>query len=232
MKRVLITGASKGIGRAIAEKIAGEGFSLYLQGRDQKRLLETAERAHRKGATVEIYRQELSDAESVIKSMQAFRSNCESLDILVNNAGITCVKDVPDISLEEWQKILDVNVTAPFIITREVLPIMKKGSIIVNILSSAARTGYPGWSAYCMSKFAMEGWSQSLREELRPQGIRVINIYPSATNTDIWNQVPGQWPREKMMQPSDVAAAVHFAVTRRDNVMIENITMGDMAGKL
>ena len=76
---------------------------------------------------------------------------------------------------------------------------MKAGASIVNILSIAAKTGFANWSSYCMSKFALEGFSQSIREELRPRGIRVLNIYPAATDTEIWEPIEGNWPREKMM---------------------------------
>src|SRR5947209_11309337 len=91
---------------------------------------------------------------------------------------------------------------------------MRPGSSIVNILSIAAKTGFANWSAYCMSKFALEGFFQSVREELREHRIRVLNIYPAATNTEIWDDVAGEWPREKMISAEQVADAVAFALTR------------------
>ena len=91
---------------------------------------------------------------------------------------------------------------------------MPPGSTIVNILSIAAKTGFPNWSAYCMSKFALEGFSQSVREELRERDIRVMNIYPAATNTDIWNDVEGEWPRRKMISAEEIAEAVAYALSR------------------
>ncbi len=109
---------------------------------------------------------------------------------------------------------------------------MPSGSSIVNILSVAAKTGFPGWSAYCMSKFALEGFSQSLREELRPRGIRVINIYPGATATEIWNTAEGDWPRDKMMSVDEVAEAVSYALSRPASVAVENLTLTNAAGTL
>jgi NADP-dependent 3-hydroxy acid dehydrogenase YdfG len=102
----------------------------------------------------------------------------------------------------------------------------------VNILSVAAKTGFANWSAYCMSKFALEGFSQSVRQELREHRIRVINIYPAATNTEIWDDVSGDWPRDKMISPEEVAAAVAYSLSQPQNVAVENITLSNAAGNL
>ena len=109
---------------------------------------------------------------------------------------------------------------------------MPPGSSIVNILSIAAKTGFANWSAYCMSKFALEGFSQSVREELRERKIRVINVYPAATNTNIWNSIEGEWPRERMISPEEVAGAVAYALSRPNNVALENITLSSLTGNL
>ncbi len=131
---------------------------------------------------------------------------------MINNAGVAVVKPLDQITLQEWQTIFAVNVTAPFLLTQRLLPMMPSGASIVNILSVTAKTGFPSWSAYCMSKFALEGFSQSVREEVRPRGIRVLNIYPAATNTEIWNAVEGEWPREQMMLPEEIGDAVAYAL--------------------
>jgi 3-oxoacyl-[acyl-carrier protein] reductase len=109
---------------------------------------------------------------------------------------------------------------------------MPPGSSIVNILSIAAKTGFPNWSAYCMSKFALEGFSQCVREELRDRKIRVINVYPAATDTNIWTQVEGKWPRHKMISPEDVASAVAYALSRPADVTLENISISSLARNL
>jgi len=83
-----------------------------------------------------------------------------------------------------------------------------------------------------MSKFALEGFSQSVREELRDRKIRVINVYPAATDTDIWNKVEGEWPREKMISPAEVAGAVAYALSRPNDVALENITLSSLTGTL
>src|SRR5438128_2297517 len=96
----------------------------------------------------------------------------------------------------------------------------------------AAKTGFANWSAYCMSKFALEGFSQSVRDELREHRIRMINIYPAATNTEIWDDVTGDWPREKMIAAEEVASAVAYGLSRPENVAVENVTLSNDAGNL
>ncbi|MFL6539559.1 MAG: SDR family oxidoreductase [Chthoniobacterales bacterium] len=230
MKRILITGASRGIGRAIAEKLAAPETTLLLQGRDESALAERKRSVEDRGARAEILTCDLADPNAV--SAFAERIARGSLDVLVNNAGIAVVKALADVSLGEWQRSVDVNVTAPFILTQKLAPILPTGGSIVNILSIAAKNGFPGWSTYCMSKFALEGFTQSLREELRPRGIRVINIYPAATATEIWNSVEGEWPREKMMSSAQIADAVHYALSQPAAVAVENITLSNTAGAL
>lgn len=83
-----------------------------------------------------------------------------------------------------------------------------------------------------MSKFALDGFTRALREELRPRGIRIINIYPAATATDIWNSIPGEWPRENMIKPEEVAEAVAYAYSRPASVLVEDITVGSSGGNL
>jgi NAD(P)-dependent dehydrogenase (short-subunit alcohol dehydrogenase family) len=209
---MLITGASRGIGRAIAEKLAMDGVVLYLHGRDEAALGETRRMVEQRGAVAHVIAADMADPAEVQR--MASEVGDDPLDVLVNNAGIAVVKPFGEIGLAEWQRTLDVNVTAPFLLTQKFAPQMRAGSSIVNILSIAAKTGFPGWGAYSMSKFALEGLSQAIREELRPRGVRVINIYPAATATAIWSSVKGEWPTDKMMSPTDVANAVMFALAQ------------------
>jgi 3-oxoacyl-[acyl-carrier protein] reductase len=153
-------------------------------------------------------------------------------DAIINNAGVTVVKPIEETSLHEWQQVLAVNLTAPFIIIKGLLPQMPHGASIVNVLSVASKNGFPNWSSYCASKFAMEGFSQSLRDEVRHRGIRVVNVYPSATDTELWEGVPGTWPREQMLSPDKVAEAIAFAINQPPDVVVESIAIGNQAGKL
>lgn len=230
MKRGLITGASRGIGRAIAIRLAAEGFDLILHGREQAALIESAGLVKKAGGKSSLILSDLSTGQGIDKV--AGELVAAPLHLLVNNAGVAYVKPMEEISSEEWLESLAINVTAPFKLTQRLFEIMPPGASIVNILSVAARTGFAGWSSYCASKFALEGLMQSIREELRPRKIRVINVYPSATTTGLWDGVKGDWPKDRMIAPEEVAEAVAYAVSRPSTVMVENISVGEISGTI
>jgi len=230
MKRILITGASRGIGRAIAEKLSEPDVTLLLHGRDTIALSETCKIVQSRCASVVKLIHDLATEKGVANLISQVGS--DPLDVLVNNAGIAVVKPFREITFEEWKQTIGVNVTAPFLLMQRFAGQMPPGSSIVNILSIAAKEGFANWSAYCMSKFALEGFSQSVRHELRDHRIRVINIYPAATNTEIWDDVAGEWPRDKMISAKQVADAVAYALSQPENVAVENITLSNAAGNL
>jgi NAD(P)-dependent dehydrogenase (short-subunit alcohol dehydrogenase family) len=230
MKRYLITGASRGIGRAIAEKLAASDVTLLLHGRDTVALADVCKSLKPNSGNIIRLIHDLAVSSGVSDLIAEVGK--DPLDLLVNNAGIAIVKPFGEITSIEWQQTVGVNITAPFLLTQHFAPRMPPGSSVVNILSIAAKTGYPNWSAYCMSKFALEGFSQSVREELRERKIRVINIYPAATDTNIWNKVDGEWPRERMISPEEVAGAVAYALSRPNDVALENITLSSLTGTL
>ena len=230
MKRYLITGASRGIGRAIAEKLAGADVELLLHGRDTVALAEVCKAVKHNCRRVVRLIHDLAVPSGVSDLIDHVGKN--PLDLLVNNAGIAVVKPFCEITSIEWEQTVGVNITAPFMLMQHFAPEMPPGSSIVNILSIAAKTGFANWSAYCMSKFALEGFSQCVREELRDRKIRVINLYPAATDTNIWSHIEGKWPRHKMISPEDVASAVAYALSRPADVALEDITLSSLAGNL
>lgn len=230
MKRYLITGASRGIGRAISIKLAGPGVTLLLHGRDAVALAETCKQAEGKGAAVVKLIHDLATIRGVNRLIAA--AGNESLDLLVNNAGVTVVKPFAEVTLEEWQQTIAVNLTAPFFLIQHFAPRMQPDSSIVNLLSIAARNAYPNWSVYCASKFGFDGLTSAIREELRSRRVRMVNIYPAATDTDIWNAVEGNWPREQMISAEDVANALFYAIHQPAGVGVENIVLGSVSGRI
>jgi NAD(P)-dependent dehydrogenase (short-subunit alcohol dehydrogenase family) len=230
MKRYLITGASRGIGRAIAEKLAGPDNTLLLHGRNREALSRTCALVKAGSGRAIPLAYDLRRAARVEKMIGSIGD--EPLDGLINNAGVALVKSFEKITLAEWDTLFAVNVTAPFLLAQALVPKMQSGASIVNILSIAAKTGFPGWSCYCMTKFALEGFSQCLREEVRGRGIRVLNIYPAATNTEIWDAVEGEWAREKMLLPAEIGDAVAYALSRPPGVVVENIDLLNLTGRL
>lgn len=230
MKRILITGASRGIGRALAIRLADEGSTLYLHGRDRAALEETAELVRNSGGKTEAIVADLSKDNDIAALADAVSGG--PLDVLVNNAGVAFVKPLEELTADEWRTTMDVNVTAPFLLTQRLLPAMRSGSTIVNVLSIAAVNGFPTWTSYCASKFALDGFSRALREELRPRGIRVVTVTPAATNTEIWDTIAGNFAREKMLRPEEVAEAIAFAISRPSDVLLETLSIGNIAGAL
>jgi short-subunit dehydrogenase len=230
MKRYLITGASRGIGRAIAAKLAAPEVTLLLHGRDTGALAETCRAIEQTGAQIVKLVHDLAIVPGVADLIAA--AGHEPIDLLVNNAGIAITKPFTEVTIKEWEQTLGVNVTAPFLLMQHFAPRMPPGSSIVNILSIAAKTAYPNWSIYCASKFALDGLSTAVREELRSHRVRVLNIYPAATDTEIWNNVAGDWPREQMMSATDVAKAVSYAISQPAAVAVENITLASSSGSL
>ncbi|HNX49327.1 MAG TPA: SDR family NAD(P)-dependent oxidoreductase [Thermoanaerobaculaceae bacterium] len=230
MERMLITGASRGIGEAIALGLAGPGRELILHGRDAGALAKVAVQVGSRGAAARVVVADLRASEGIATLVTA--GNEGPLAALIHNAGIGVVKPVEKITLGEWRRSLDIMLTAPFLLSRDLLPSLSAGSSIVHVLSVAARRGFPGWGAYCAAKFALEGFSQCLREELRPRGIRVINIYPAATDSTLWDGVQGEWSRDRMLPPAEVAEAVAYALGRPASALVEGLSIGHVSGAL
>src|SRR5712664_3348375 len=158
---ILITGASRGIGRAIAEKLADSNVTLLLHGRDTVALAETCKAVQSQCAGVIKLIHDLATEKGVSNLISEVGG--DPLNVLVNNAGIAVVKPFREITPDEWKQTLGVNVTAPFLLMQRFASQMPPGSSVVNILSIAAKTGFANRSTYCMSKFALEGISQSVR---------------------------------------------------------------------
>ncbi len=230
MKRYLITGASRGIGRAIALRLAAPDLQLLLHGRDTVALAETCRAIEGQGLPAVKLVHDLATIRGVEDLIA--QVGHEPIDLLVNNAGVAVVKPFNEITREEWTQTIGVNLTAAFFLMQHFAPCMRPGSSIVNILSVAAKNAYPNWSIYCASKFALDGLTAAIREELRPRKVRVLNIYPAATDTEIWNTVSGDWPRAQMMSAADVAEAVAYAINQPSAVAIENITLASVSGTL
>jgi NAD(P)-dependent dehydrogenase (short-subunit alcohol dehydrogenase family) len=230
METFVITGASRGVGRAIAVRLAAPGRRLVLHGRDAAALRGTALEVRAAGSRVRVVIGDLANAGEVAKLAAA--AGRGPVRALVNNAGIAVVKPIEDITRDEWERSLAVGVTAPFLLLQALLSRLGPGASVVNVLSVAARRGFPGWSAYCAAKFALEGLSQSVREELRGRGVRVINVYPTAIDTALWDGIPGDWDRSRMIAPAEVAEAVAYALGRPAGVLVETVELGDVSGTL
>jgi 3-oxoacyl-[acyl-carrier protein] reductase len=230
----LITGGNRGIGLAIARALAAEGCDIVITGRDRTSLRKAGrELRFRAGTRVLAEVCDVSQPQSVEALMAKANSEFGRLDILVNNAGISqAMAPVEKLDLDVWQKVITTNLTGMFVVTRATLPLLKRGAAIVNNLSVAAKRVFAGQAAYCASKHGGLGFTNTLREELRERGIRVIALMPGATDTAIWNQFWPDAPRKKMLAPETVAAALVDALLLPADSTVEEVTLAPIAGAL
>ena len=229
----LVTGATRGIGLAIARALAAEGCNLVLTGRDASALSRISRELASAKVQILAHPCDVRDPQSVDDLFRTIRRQCKRLDILINNAGIAHANLAVDkLPLPLWQDVIDTNLTGMFLVTQAALAIMKRGGTIVNNLSIAANRVFAGSAAYIASKHGALGLTNTLREELRPKGIRVIALVPGATNTDIWNTFWPQAPRKKMISPVTVAAAVVNAIQLLPNATVETLEILPTAGLL
>jgi NAD(P)-dependent dehydrogenase (short-subunit alcohol dehydrogenase family) len=238
----LVTGANRGIGLAIARTLAYEGCNLIITGRDQRALdkacieldkLQSEKLPEKLNVPVLAQSCDVRSPDSVDYLFALVRGLRQPLDILVNNAGIghrnLAVSELP---YPTWMEVIDTNLTGLFLVTQAALAVMKPGSTIVNNLSIAAERVFPGSAAYNASKHGALGFTDTLREELRPKGIRVIALMPGATDTAIWDTMWPKAPRRKMMSAETVARTVLDALLLPQNTTVEKVVVMPSSGTL
>ena len=232
-KIALITGASRGIGLAIARALAAEGCDLIVTARTEKLLAKVGRELASRKNRILAYPCDVRDPHSVDALFRSMRREFRSLDVLINNAGIAHANlPVEKLPFPVWRDVLETNLNGTFLVTQAALVMMKRGGAIVNNLSIAANRVFAGSAAYNASKHAALGLTNTLREELRPRGIRVIALMPGATDTDIWKILWPAAPRRKMMSSETVADAVISALRLPSNATVETIEILPTAGAL
>jgi NAD(P)-dependent dehydrogenase (short-subunit alcohol dehydrogenase family) len=229
----LITGANRGLGLAISETLARHGCDLVITARDQQSLSAAARKLEKLNVYVLAQPCDVRDPASVDYLFTVIRQLRRPLDFLINNAGIAHPsRNLSDLPYPMWRDVIDTNLTGTFLVTQAALAVMKRGSVIMNNLSVAAERVFPGSAAYCASKHGALGLTDTLREELRPKGIRVIALLPGATDTDIWSTMWPQAPRKKMMSAATVAQAAVNALLLPPDSVVEKILIRPQAGTL
>ena len=232
----VVTGASRGIGLAIAKTLASEACSVVISGRSQQTIEEAAaavRRARSGDERIVPLVCEVRDAHAVEQMFTMVREQFGRLDILVNNAGLSQpMLPIEEISIELWRELLDTNLTGMFLCTKFALPLMQRGATIVNTLSAASKTGFPSFAAYNSSKFGALGFTLTLREELKQRGIRVTALIPGATDTDIWKQLWPDAPRDKMMDAKSIASLVLEAVVLSPGANLTELVLDPIGGAL
>lgn len=223
-KIAVVTGGSRGIGHAIA-------LALYEQGCRLATCARTVTVGDKRNGFV--HPCDVRDPASVERFFTAVGDRFGRIDILVNNAGSAhALLNVEQMPIEVFRDVLDTNLFGTFLCTRAALPLMSSGATIVNNLSICAVQVFPQESAYCAAKFGALGFTNVLREECRPRGIRVLSLIAGATATDIWNQFMPEAPRDKMLSPETVAQAVVNALVLPAKASVDEIRITPTAGAL
>jgi NAD(P)-dependent dehydrogenase (short-subunit alcohol dehydrogenase family) len=233
MKKVIVViGASRGIGRATALALAQAGTYLVLAARDSTALEAIAAEARLAGADATAVPCDATAEPHVRRLVETAAGVSGQIDVLINSAGGAVVQPFDQLALADWERSLRVGMTSVFLTCKHASAYMKAGSLIVNVASVAARQAFPGWSAYTAAKHGVLGFSSAIREELRPRGVRVTVVLPAATDTGLWDAVPGKWNRANMLQPVDVARAIAQLATQPPHVATEELVIGHVAGRL
>ena len=228
MSVVLVTGASRGIGRAMVERFAREGCTMIACARSQAGLAEL--RASVPG--IETHACDMRDAASVDALANAVLAQHGAVDLLVNNAG---AYRPGQISNEEDDALLDMlqaNLFGAYRLTRRLLPAMMKrrSGMVLNVCSTASIAAYPNGGSYSIAKHALYGFSRNLREEMKPHGVRVVALLPGATLTDSWAGVP--LPETRLMPADDVAEAAWMAWAMSARTVLEDIVLRPQLGDI
>ncbi|MGO4181255.1 3-ketoacyl-ACP reductase [Paenibacillus sp. MCAF9] len=224
-KSAIITGAGKGIGKAIAVALAAEGVNLGIIARtsaDLETLKDSLTSTY--GIKVYIATADIAVKSDVDQAIASLKESLGSIDILINNAGIGTFGTLLEMDHEQWERIIQTNVLGTYYVTRAALPTMleQSGGSIINIASTAGERGFATGSAYCASKFAVMGMTEALMQEVRKSNIRVTALTPSTVNTELASNAGLKiGDEDRMMQAEDMAALVLATLKLPDRVFIK-----------
>jgi short-subunit dehydrogenase len=233
MQNIVITGGSKGMGKAMAEKFAAAKNNIFICSRNEKELAKTAGEINEKHpGSVEYFSADLSDKNAVLKFADWLLKKNMPIDILINNAGSFVPGSVYNEADGNLEKMMNVNLFSAYHLTRALLPNMMKNKSghIFNISSIAALKAYNNGGSYSISKFAMMGFSINLREEMKPFHIKVTTVYPGAVYTSSWegaNVLP-----ERIMEVEDIANMIFAASLLSPQACVEDIVIRPLSGDL
>lgn len=230
-KNAIVTGGSTGLGKHISIKLSQNNYHVFLIARNSKKLELVKKNILKDGGDCSMISADISN-DNDINKISDIVGDINKIDVLVNNAGVGIFNKIENISIDEWDKHINVNLRGSFLMTKLVVPNMKRNSSgkIVFINSVAGLQPYPYSSAYVASKFGLTGFSSSLREELRESNIKVISFHPGAIDTPFWNNSKTDFPRKEMLSSEDVADSVINSILAKKSVVHEEVIIRRTAG--
>ncbi|TVQ12475.1 MAG: SDR family oxidoreductase [Leptolyngbya sp. DLM2.Bin27] len=232
----LVTGASRGIGSAIAHALAQAGYDVALIGRSLETLKPVQADLADCGVVAKAYAVDLAEVDGLRDRLAAVLDDFGPLSVVVNNAGMGYTGALATMPLTDWQRVMDLNVTSVFQCIQATLPVLRAngGGTIVNIASVAAKAAFPDWGAYTVSKAALVALSRVLAVEERPHGIRVVTVSPGSVNTPLWDTdtVQADFDRSAMLTPEIVAQTVLHTILMPPQAVVEDLTLMPAGGAL
>jgi NADP-dependent 3-hydroxy acid dehydrogenase YdfG len=230
----IVTGAGRGIGRAVALALAGEGAAVMLAARDRAELASVAAEIHAAGGRALAVPLDVTNDTAVEAFVEQAVGELGRVDVLVTSAGTAAFAPVAEAKPADWDLMLAVNLRAVMVSCRAVLPVMMRqhSGTILNIASIAAKRSLPGAAVYSATKAGVVAFSRVLAEEMRPHGVRVGVLVPGAVDTPLWDAVPGGPPRDRMLRPEDVAQAAVLMASLPPNASLEELTLMPAGGIL
>ena len=213
-KRALVTGASRGIGKAIAERLASEGIKTFITARNKTEMVAVVSKIRASGGDIDFFSADLSDSSQIEAMFDKAIGFLGGIDILINNAGIGVHGPALNLSPSSWDDMFAINLKAPFLLTKLAAPLMiaQKSGFIINIGSGASQTPIANYAAYCATKYGFLGFSESLALELREYNIKVSIILPGSTATYFSGGTPDERLSTKpgILRPEDIADSVLY----------------------
>ena len=231
MSIAIITGASSGIGKEMAILLSQNGYKIVIIARSGDKLKKIADKINSGSGSCIPYVVDLANPEEIMQ-LQEKITQLGPISILVNNAGMGIFSPIESLDIKEWDQQLDVNLRAAFLLSQAIIPGMKKEKkgVLVYMNSIAGRQPFINSSAYVASKFALRGFANSLREELREHNIKVISVYPGAIDTPFWDKMDNGFNRKEMLNSIDCAKMIINNIQAPGNITIEEMVIRRIAG--
>ena len=233
MKLAFITGATSGIGRSTAITFANSGWDLILLSRNMNLLENLKEELSNTKAKISLIKCDLSNTREVEYCVKESIEKYGCPSVLINNAGCAFNGNLVEMDLEEWEEIIQINLTSVFQICSLIIPQMRKnGGLVINVSSHASYNAFPQWGAYCVSKSALAMFTKCLREEERSNSIRACTITLGSVNTPLWDSdsINSNFDRTAMLSASNVSNTILYLAEQPQSQIIEDLTLMPSGG--